>query len=289
MKTHKLLSLFTIVLVLLVTGFAKEKIVVESKWAAAPIQIDGNPSDWAQEDLVLNKDFDLNYAFKNDVNFLYVVVAFDLKEGAKGRLENRFMSSIDFTGLTLWLNYEGKEKKAHGLHFYRKQVTGDQLIQEMEKQGQTLTDQQKQNIKTKPSYSFFACDAVNNKGKVIARPGTVSGTFRTARVEKKTVFEYVIPLALLQDPASQAKWDPSLPLTVGFEWGGLTEEMKRNLAGRVGDQGAMARAGEAALESQIGGGEGQDFRAPESSLAGQRRSVPKKYDFWVDLKLAAKQ
>jgi len=289
MKMHKHLWTVIICLALLATGFAKDKVVVESKWAATPLQIDGNPSDWAKEDMVMNKDFDLSYAFKNDANFLYVILVFDLKEVGKGRFESKYMSSIDFTGLTLWLNAEGKEKKTHGLRFYRKQVSGDQLIQEMEKQGQTLTDEQKQKIKSKPSYPLFACDVLNNKGRAVPHPGAANGTFRTARIEKGIIFEYVVPIALLQDPASQSKWDPAQSLMVGLEWGGLTEQMKKDLAGRVGDQGAAARTSEASLEAQLGREEGSGFRAPESSLAGQRRSVPKKYDFWIDLKFAAKQ
>jgi hypothetical protein len=69
----------------------------------------------------------------------------------------------------------------------------------------------------------------------------------------------------------------------------MTDEMKRNYAGRVADQGVVARAGESSLEAQVRGGEGSDFNAPDSSLGGGLRAVPKKYDFWIDLKFAAKQ
>ncbi len=291
MKMHKYLWMVIISLALLATGFAKDKVVVESKWAATPLQIDGNLSDWVKGDTVMNKDYNLSYAFKNDDNFLYVLLVFDLKEVGKGKFENKYMSSIDYTGLTLWLNAEGKEKKTHGLRFYRKQVSGDRLIQEMEKQGQTLTDEQKQKIKSKPSYPLFACDVLNNKGRAVPHPGAANGTFRTARIEKGIIFEYVVPVALLQDPASQNKWDPALPLKVGFEWGGMTEEMKKNYAGRVGDQGARADASGTSLERQLQSGyEGGDsFRDSQSSLADSLRGIPKKYDFWIDLKFAAKQ
>jgi hypothetical protein len=288
MKIHKYLGLVIVSLALLSTGFAKDKVVVQSRWAAAPVQIDGNSSDWVPEDMVKNKDFDLSYAFKNDANFLYVLVVFDLKEVGKGRLENKYMSTIGLTGLTLWLNAEDKEKKTGGLRFYRKQASSDHLILELEKQGQMLTDQQKKDIKSKPSHMLFVCDVINNKGQAVPHPGT-SGTFRTAKAEKSMVFEYVVPLALLQDAASPSKWDPALPLKVGFEWGGMTDEMKRNYAGRVADQGVAARAGESSLEAQVGGEEGSDFRASDSSLGASMRGLPKKYDFWIDLKFAAKQ
>jgi len=289
MKTHKYLGLVIISLALLLPGFAKDKVVVQSKWTAAPVLIDGNPTDWAPEDMITNKGFNLSYAFKNDANFLYVLLIFDLTEVRKGKFENKYMSTIGLTGLTLWLNAEDKEKKIRGLRFFRKQAKSDQLILELEKQGQVFTDQQKKEILSKPSQTLYACDVVNNKGQAVPHTGTSSGTFRLGQAQNAVVFEYLVPIALLQDQALQAKWDPALPLKVGFEWGGMTDEMKRNYAGRVGDQGVAARAGDSSLETQVTGGEGADFRASESNLGGGMRALPKKYDFWIDLKFAAKQ
>ncbi len=288
MKTHKSLLSVVIVLALVVPGLAKEKIVVESKWMETPVQVDGNSTDWAQDALVMNKDYNLSYAFKNNADFLYLLFVFNIKEGQR---ENQYMSTIDFTGLTLWANPEGKEKKTHGLHFYRKQITADQLIQEIEKQGQTLTEERKKQVKSKPLYSKFACDVVNKKGEAVPNSGTNAGTFRTSKIQNNIVFEYQIPIALLQDPASAVKWEPSQPLKLGLEWGGMTEEMKKNYAGRVGDQSARAGAGDTSIEGQISGGHegGGDFRVPESSLSDSRRGIPKKYDFWIDLKIAQKQ
>jgi hypothetical protein len=285
MKTHKYVWTVIIVLALVGPGLATDKVVVESKWTATPVLVDGNSADWAQDALIMNKDYSLSYAFKNDADFLYLLFVFNIKQGQR---ENKYMSSIDFTGLTLWANPEGKEKKTHGLHFYRKQLTGDQLIQEMEKQGQTLTEEKKQQIKSKPSYSNFACDVVNKKGEAVPNSGTSAGTFRTSKIQNNIIFEYQIPIALLQDPASAVKWDAAQPLKLGFEWGGMTEEMRKNLAARIGGQGAMAGAAGTSIEGQISGGHegGGDFRAPESSLADSRRGIPKKYDFWIDLKVA---
>ena len=38
-------------------------------------------------------------------------------------------------------------------------------------------------------------------------------------------------MGLLKDPGSEKAWDPSLPVKIDFEWGGLTEDMKRAQAG----------------------------------------------------------
>jgi hypothetical protein len=254
----------------------KEKKIVESKWTAAPVQIDGVQADWAQDTLETEKSVAASYAFKNDANFLYLLFVFN---------DPKFVSSIEATGMTLWLNAEGKEKKLHGLRFYRKMLNPDQFIQHLEKEGQLLTDEKKQEIKAKPGYILFACDTVNKKGEVVPHPGAGSGTYRMARVQKSMAYEFVIPMALLADPASKIQWDASKPLKVGFEWGGMTEEMKKARAAQIGAQGAQAGAEGATWDEYMGGEGGEGFSAPSASLAAMRRA-PKKYDFWIDLKIA---
>ena len=282
MRNLRLLYAVIALAMVLSPSFAADKKIIESQWSATPVQIDGSKADWAQTPFEARKDFDLNFAFKNDAEFLYLLFAFN---------SNKYMSSIDFSGLTVWINTEGKEKKNYGLHFARKQVTGDQLIQSLEKQGQTLSDDQKKEIKTRPQYILFICDPVDKKGNPLVVAGSTKGTFRTAKFEKSILFEYQLPIALLQDPSLEAKWDPSQPLKIGFEWGGMTEEMRKNQGSMLGDQSARAGASEGSLEGQIkgetsvvGGGMSGDMDA-----AARRRNAPKKYDFWIDLKLAAKQ
>ena len=228
MKNLKTIIIVLALAVLIVPSSAKDMRIIESKWTATPVQVDGNNQDWAQDPLEQNKDYNLGYAFRNDAELLYLQFTFN---------NNRYMSSIDFSGLTIWLNAEGKEKKNYGLHFWRKAITGDQLIQELEKQGQALPDEKKAEIKSRPQYIIFACDPLDKKGKVVSLPGTDLATFRTSKIGTAIVFEYQIPLALLQDPAAATKWDSAQPLKVGFEWGGSTEEMRKNQAAMMGDRG----------------------------------------------------
>jgi len=276
MKNLKAIIIVLALAVLIAPSFAKDTKVIESKWTATPVQVDGNNQDWAQDAIEQNKDFNLSYSFKNDANFLYLLFTFNT---------NRYMSSIDFSGLTIWVNAEGKEKKNYGLHFWRKAVTGDYLIQELEKQGQVLPDEKKAELKSRPQYIIFACDPLDKKGKVVSLPGTGQATFRTSKIGNSIVFEYQIPIALLQDPAAPTKWDSAQPLKVGFEWGGSTEEMRKNQAAMMADAGVRATARESNLETQIKGGEEGGAGTADFDATSKYRSLPKKYDFWVDLKL----
>ncbi len=257
--------------------------VLQSLWTGEPLVIDGKADEWPPETLAVEKSVDVAYGFKNDDKNLYLYFKFN---DAK-----KYMSSIEETGFSLWVNLEGKEKKAYGLKFYRKPVTGDELIKVLEAQGQTLDDAKKAEIKSKPQYVIFACDAINRKGDFIPHPATSHvTTYRMARAANTAAYEFVIPLEMLNDPATGVKADPAKPLTLGFEWGGATPERLREITAGIGDRGAAASAGGGGdVGSYVGGGEGGGgFGPPSASLAGARRQIPKKFDFWATVQLAQK-
>ncbi len=230
--------------------------------------------------LASNADFGVQYALRNDANFLYCLFVFN---------DIKFLSSVEQSGLAFWINPEGKKKQIHGFRFYRKQLTGPELIQSMEKSGTPVSEERKKEILAKPQYMLYVCDVLDKKGNVVPHPGTGSGTYRVTKSQKGMAFECVVPLALLNDPAAPAPLDLSKPFLLGFEWGGSTEEMKKQAANRLGEQGAQAQSRATSVESGIsdqGGGSGanQSF-----GLSQMRRSIPKKYEFWVSTQLAAKQ
>jgi hypothetical protein len=252
--------------------------VFESVWTPVPVQVDGLKADWPPESLALWKNFNIRYGFRNDADFLYFVAVFnDLK----------FLSSLEQTGMFFWVDTEGKEKKTYGLHSYPKTLTADELIAELEKEGQTLTEQKKAELKARPQYVKLVCDAVNKKGQPIPHPVQKGGTFRYAKGQTDAVFEAALPLALLSDPAAGTALDLGKPFMFGMEWGGLTAEMKKARATQVGDQAVRAGGDESNIDEQVGGDhEGGQEYSPNSSLAAMRRG-PKQYSFWINLKISA--
>jgi hypothetical protein len=278
MTNFKRLCVIIAVCALIIPAAAKDKKPVESRALAAPIQIDGTATEWPADSLTLEKDVAVSYAFQNDANNLYALFQFN---------DPKYMSSVEATGLTLWINNDGKEKKTHGIHFYRKFVPTAELIKILESEGQALTDDKKKEFMSRPQWPIWACDVVNKKGEAVPRPGGSGGTFRMTKASKSMVYELILSMALLNDPGASTKWDPSKLLKIGFEWGGLTEDMKKAQAGNLGDQGSRASSGATDLGSQVSGGEGADFSAPGASLSGMRAisSKYKKYDFWLDLKI----
>jgi hypothetical protein len=254
--------------------------VLQSLWTPEPLAVDGKADEWAPESLAVEKSVDVSYGFKNDDKSLYLFFKFN---DAK-----KYMSSIEQSGFTVWINTEGKEKRVYGLKFHRKPVNGDELIKLLEQQGQTLDEAKKQEIKAKPQYVLFACDAINKKGEIIPHPaGTHMSTYRTARAANTASYEFLIPYEVMSDPATNVKIDPAKPLVLGFEWGGATPQQLQEAAAQIGDRGASANAGATSMEGSMSG-EGGGFNAPGGSLASMRGRIPKKYDFWATVQLAQK-
>jgi hypothetical protein len=257
---------------------------LESVWTAAVVQIDGQLNEWPETALQYNKDFEVRYAFKNDGNFLYCVFVFD---------NPRYLSSLEQSGLTFWINPE-KERRTYGFRFYRKMVTSDQVIEQLEKNGSVITDQKKAEIRLKPRYFLYSCDVLNKKGDILPhQPGTANGSYRVGRAQKRMVFEYAIPLALLTDPNQKPVLDPAKPFHLGFEWGGMTEEMKKQSLAETGDANVQVDSSASAMAVSAGVGEkGEGSEGGGRSVSiedGIRRRMPKKYDFWIDLKLGDKK
>lgn len=278
---QKLFVLFGLIAAVSIGAAAADRKPSESQWTAAPVLIDGQLKEWPPESLQTYEDYGIQYGFKNDAYFLYCALVFN---------DPKYLSSLEASGMTFWINPE-KEKKTYGFRFYRKAITADQLILEMEKGGTPLTDERRAQIKAKRFYQLFACDVVDKKGNIVPHPGVSGGTYRLAKVEKALVLEYIIPLALLKDPNAATAFDPAKPLKVGFEWGGMTDEMRRQRASEIGDQNARGGNGDVAMAVSGGVGERSESDsggASSASLEGMRRG-PKKYDFWIDLKLAEKK
>jgi hypothetical protein len=271
-----LLSLF--VLAVCLAGFSQKK-TIESRWRGTPLSIDGADDDWAGNALSSEKKFEVEYAFQNDAENLYVLFIFK---------DPVYMSTIKDTGMIFWINTEGKTKKKYGIHFTRRQVSAETLISIIEKQKGPLPEAQKINIRSKPDYIFFQGDVRDKKGNILT-PAALGGelnvpVYKSQPKQKMMVYEFVMPLKILEKVSAKDKMEPGKTVKIGFEWGGLTEKMKAQRMARLA--AATTRDAQRSTEdtrvadrpTTTGGGS----TAPELSKG------PKKYSFWVDVELAQK-
>jgi len=271
------LLLSLVVLAVCFAGFSEEK-AVESIWVGSSLSIDGLDDDWAGDTLNFEKKFEVDYAFRNDADNLYVLFVFK---------DPVYQSTIKDTGMTLWINTEGKKKKKYGIHFNARRVTAEGVISILEKQKGPLPEAEKNNIRSKPFYFFYQGDVKDKKGEILT-PTALGGElavplFRAQAKQKMMVYELVMSLRILEKLSAKDKMEPGKTVKVGFEWGGLTERMKAQRMARL-EQGTVREAERRAKDVR----EGESQRTGGSSGDASLSKGPKKYSFWVDVELAKK-
>jgi len=261
-------------------GWAKDK-AVQSAWAAEAVKVDGLDLDWSTSVLTPEEDMQVSYGFLNDGQDLYLVFLFN---------DQKYLSSIDATGMTVYFNAEGKKKKDNGVVFKAKRVTAQELIASWEKEGQVVSEERKREIGTRPFYIRYECEAINKKQaetEAVA-PGTAAGSppvFRNALKGKVAVYEFRIPLSRTGQPGGIGTV-PGAAIKLGFEWGGMTEEMRKAMMARRAAMGSQAVSMDTSMDAESLGDGDERVDAGRDGSAPFMRG-PKKYSFWIDLKLAA--
>ena len=281
MKHSKIMHSFflcSVILAFCSLGIAKDK-VVQSQWTATPPTIDGSNSDWEGGTLTLYKKTKVNYAFRNDDDNLYVIFIFSEPSRA-------YLSTIREAGITLWLNTDGKKKKKYGIRFAIKTVSADNYIQIVEQMmGETMPEEKRQQIRTKESYQIFHNEVIDKEGEApIISSGPTAPEFGTSGGREQVIFEFKIPLKKDDTQPVGIGTQPGGSLTIGFEWGGSTKEMrKQKITSQTarGSRGTAAGAsGSLTGETRASGGGGMN------AMAGLRAVT---HIFWSDVKLADKQ
>ncbi len=262
--------LLGIVLALAVLGApswpAKDE-AVASVWAAAPVKVDGAADDWAGAALSTWKKGSVDFAFRNDAGSLYVLLVFK---------DPKYRSNMETTGITLYVNTEGKERKDYAILFQKKKVTADQAIALLEKQA-PLTEEQKAQYRANPQYNIYHHEVLSKK----AEPGAAAAgslkpaVFKYAAQGQAFVYEFAIPMERPQEAAAGLASAPGSTVTLGFEWGGPTDAQRKAAARAAGGAGIA--------------NETMDGRGGIEAMGSEQGRLPAKYVFWTPVKLAAGQ
>jgi len=94
--------------------------------AAEPKQVDGQDNDWADGSFLNFKSADVDYAVANDGDHLYLIFIFKDKKDKQG------MSTIEVTGVKIYLSEAGKKNKDVAFHFQKKLVKAEETIARLE-------------------------------------------------------------------------------------------------------------------------------------------------------------
>jgi len=271
------LPLVLIALLAVATPVSSKDAVVESIWAALPLTIDGAAQDWDDATPFTDKISNAQYALKNDGKNLYVIMVFR---------DALSQSTLAMTGMRIYMSADGKKSKDSGILFQQKPMTADELIASLEAKGEVLSEDRKSEIRKQTGYKAFLEEPIVPK-KGAAAAGTETkpepAMFRCVQQGKLAIYEFRIPLSRIGQPGSV---QPGAALKVGFEWGGVTKEIMKNIMADRAASGASARQSAGSSDSGFsdsggeGGGGGPDF-------SYSRDPRYKKHAFWIDAKLAA--
>lgn len=259
-----------VILVILAASLAatapgKEGTVLSS-WTPSPPKIDGKADDWTGMDLALWDEGDVQYAFRNDADKLYILLVFK---------NPKFLSTIGETGVFLFFNPAGKKDKDYAVHFIRRQVPVEEAIAFIERE-KPLSDAEKAQFRSKPAYNIYDCQVHDKKAK--AEPASAATAFppahfRFAPDQKTFVYEFAIPLRRDHELAAGVGAAPGDAVMIGFEWGGPTKEQLKR---------AARTSGETSIANE------EVARGSVDRMAGARGGpMPPKYSFWVSVQLAA--
>jgi hypothetical protein len=279
---RKIFTSAVLVLAVVLVAFAMEK-PVESIWVASPLKIDGLVNEWNGDPFHLEKKVKVEYAFRNDSDTLFVFFKFnDLK----------YLSSIEITGMTLWIDSGGKKEKDLGVKFTKKRISADEYVSILEKQQGAISDEQKESLRAGEFYFISQAEAVDKKGNPFEQgeiSEAVKGAAYNVSIQQDAVtYEFRVPLKNLTGASLRSESEPDGIIGVGFEWGGLTDEMRKeymkgNASGGSGPIG-ISEGGRGGGSAQ---GVGFDGASPADLTA--LRKMTKKYRFWTVVRLAKSQ
>jgi hypothetical protein len=284
-KTIASSVLFVFMVVSIVAAGAAKDESVASKWAATLPSIDGMNTEWSKVPMTTYKKAEIDYAFMNNEDNLFVLFIFR---------NPRYLSSLQWTGLTMWISPQGKKEKDLGIKLLRKQISADEYIAIMEEQvGQKMPEDRKAQIRQNKAYWMFEQRLINKKAEGYdkdAEPPKYSGAaFRNNMVDKAVIYEVAVSLPKLTEVAPSLTLGPGMGLNVNFEWGGATKEYKESLTRRLSQGETRAQDQKAgSLTGERGGGGLGDVEYDSVKMARFRRQLQqvKQYDFWVELNLA---
>ncbi len=275
-----------VMLALTLIGFSAEK-MIQSSWTVQSVKIDGLSQEWSDIDLILDKKTKVNYAFKNDGEYLYALFKF---------IDPSSLSSIQTTGMRLWFNLDGKNKKDYGVRLITKQVTADEYIAIIENMQGPLPEKDKNEIRVNPLYVINQSEVINKKGEPVPQtPGAEKSLpikFQVVTQENIVSYEMAVPLKRTTDSSPGIGTEPGNILKVAFEWGGVTKEMREAwMKNRGASGGEGGSPGKISQESGGKGGGASSSGAIRSqgigSLAALNQRM-KQYSFWVNVQLAQK-
>ncbi len=255
-------------------GYSERKEVL-SAWALAPVIIDGSDEEWGEAAVCFEKKYRVNYGFRNDEKNLYILFQFN---------DVSYLSSIAETGMTVWLSPE-KGKKDYGIRFLKKSVPTETFLNILSQQRRAIPEEEKEQLKQKAFHPIHIVQVIHQKDsplRLVSNEEHPPARFRSMSTADRVTYEFIFPFPVGKNLDLPSGARGGQIIHVGFEWGGLTEEMKKERLKRLQEKAEQQGAPDARIEEVLRRERTLDteFNVPSNYF--------KKYAFWVSVQLARK-
>jgi len=270
---NRCLLTILVVMAIAASGRAEE---FSSGWAEATITIDGHMDDWKGLPTKLFTDANAALSVGNDQDYLYVLFR---------TVDHRWARTIMMSGLKLYFNSRGKEKKDFWIKFTggptKEQLNAisgmsddrppDSRPRGIDRDGPMIAGQE-------PRLSCFI------KNRIIEKPIPADGGEGPAAAFDTSLgfftYEFRIPLDTSVVRYYGIGAEAGQEIAIGAEWGGM-DEMKRQMPG--GEHGGGMGGGRmGGRGGGMGGGKGGRGGGPGMS----RPEKPQKKEIWLKTRLA---
>lgn len=250
-----------IISALIITVSCKIK-EVPGQWISKDIIIDGKMSEWDSMPRLYFEESRTLMEFCNDSENLYVMVRFS---------DPMWIRTIKMSGLTLWLDAEGKKKKIVGIRY-----NGAPSPEETQKMGfggvqgrmgqniPGLTEDMNQQVQ------FVFLDESHPEGILIPADGSRGPAVAYSVVDGFCIYEFSIPMTAGMSDVVGLNLEPGQKYTIGAEWGDMSEMMKN-----------MREGGPPTGGGRSGGMGGRGGGGRPGGMGGQRPSMPDKQEVWI--------
>jgi hypothetical protein len=285
------IAIVAVVAALAALGLAADQ-KIASLWQSEPLTIDGVAQEWETSEPVFDEASQVQYALRNDGRNLYIIMVFRTPD-PRTRARVFPKSTLDYTGMKIYFTNGAKKNKDFGILFQKKEYTADALIASMEKRGQAVSEAEKAEIRKKQTHIVFTEEVLKPKNTPAAAGEAGESDppmFRAVEKGPLAVCEFRIPLNRVNALGGiDAK--PGQQIMLGFEWGGMTGQILRDMMAGRSDQsvGASDRATEfrAGTADSMAGGEGGDIAGMGGGVGEMGRN-PRyaKHAFWISATLA---
>jgi hypothetical protein len=268
--TTAAVALALIVFAFLSVPSATQASELTSFWTPEPITVDGKVSDWDGIPTVYLDDEGVAVGICNDSANVYIMYRFR---------DAKSLRSIRMTGLTIWLDANGKEKKEFGIRYNggpsfseiqelsgidERDSSSNMPPERRERMMQRMQGEEEQ---------FSVIYRGKEQRETIPTDGSRGPAVSFGSSDGFVCYEFAIPIQTSDYGTFGIGAQPEKKIGFGSEWGGRPE--------RGGpDDGVM--------RMDRGGGRGGDFGGERRGGRGgsERRQAPEKHEFWFKTELA---